>query len=137
MNSIKANATLIFCFLALSLSSQAQSLPEADEKALNQTKQILADPVALHEATKNDPKAQAALKQAELIFGANNPQAMQLASKIFERMIRESGGQIDSVSGQLESGKRNPAQFLNSLTAEERQMIRSLATQLQKNPGRR
>ncbi len=129
--------SILFVTLAI-LTARAQSrgqLDPNDEKALGQTKALLADKTSRDAAIKTDPKAVQADAYTKKVAGQKTEDVYALASKVFDRLIRKYNGDADKLKQVLADAVRNPAAFANEFTPEELAVLKDVAAKIPQPAG--
>lgn len=85
-------------------------------------------------AADPDPAARAAAAQARAVApNAESEDAMYgVASGVLEDYVRKTGGDPAKMEALAEEAKRNPARFYESLSAEQKAQIKSIADQIER-----
>ena len=115
--------------MTLVLKAEAQKLDQASEDALKDTKKLLTTPAERAKAIKGNQQAEEANRKAESIGGSpqNTQQIYNISADVFDKMIRDSGGDSTKVQEQLLKAQGNPEAFFKNLSPEQRAAIEKLA----------
>src|SRR5262249_41671326 len=108
----------------------AYSLDEDDQKALQQTQELLVDPSKRSEAlTTQDAKK--ADEHTKSVGGAHSEEIYGLASKVFEKLVQKYNGDADKLREVIEKAKRDPSGFANSeFSPEELEALKTIGQKL-------
>lgn len=110
--------------------AQDKKEQEYYENAIRETQNVLTDTTQREKAIQQSPEAQKADAQVKQLAGdqKTHEEYYKLASEIF-------GGYKDeeSMKSSISNGTRDPAQFYDSLTPEQKAKIKELSEKL--NPG--
>ena len=107
-------------------------LGKASQEALAKTKELLLNAQQRGEHIKNDKQAQKADDIVKNLGGTPEQQQdiYKLAATIFEKMIKENGGDATEVQRQL---LQKPETFAGSLNPDQMEKLRKIANDIQKN----
>jgi len=121
-------AVLLFPFIAI-----AEDLDMASEEALQNTKKMLGDVSERQKIINIDPSSAKADQELKKTVGAQNVEKVYgLSGGIFERLVRETGGDQVKLQKLLDDLQRNPASLDAYLTPEQRLEIKKMADDLAK-----
>jgi ethanolamine utilization microcompartment shell protein EutL len=108
------------------------------QQALSQTQNLLTSPTQRNQAISGDPAAKAADAQLQNLMGspALTEQSYALAAEIMGGLVQAHGADTQAMQKALDQAARDPAAFLNSLTPEQREKIKKMATEIESNKPR-
>jgi hypothetical protein len=116
--------------LAFAQQQTGNSLAPADQKALQQTQEVLTDKSKRKDALTTDA-AKKADAYATSVGGNHTDDIYSLASKVFEKLVIKYNGDSNKIAEVLERAKKDPASFANSeFSSEELKALKELAGKL-------
>ncbi len=118
----------ISAVVTLSLSVLAEEMDEVNTEALNKTIELL-NSKSQREGVINDSKeAQKADRMAQDLMGnsENMDELYQAAGEIFRKLANDSNGDLQKMMRSLQEAQKNPEQFYNNMTDEQKAMIKNL-----------
>lgn len=113
----------------------AQPLDAASTEALQKTQNLLFNPEQRAQAMKNDPKALANDAKVKSSLGDQTQPAYELSAQVLETIVKKTNGdprQMQEIVNQLMT---NPQLLEQYLTPQQRDQIRSMASQIEKQQG--
>ena len=103
--------------------------------ALTQTLELLVDPKARETSIKSLGPAARKADDGVVDLVGGDPQKKEeiykISSMIFRRIVAEANGDPTRLQELLEEAARNPSQFMQKMTPEERKQIKSLAESIE------
>ena len=124
---------LCFLFRASVVKADPTELDEHSQKALIQTKQLLEDPKQREKAINQDADAKRANQQVKELVGgrvALTPEIYDLASAVFENVVKESHGDPVKMKQAMEKFQRDPSSFAESWTPAQKEKLHELSEKL-------
>ena len=125
--------------LGLILFSLMVSALDADSQdSLNKTQTLLKDRSQRESAAKATPESREAHEKAKNVAGSpeNTDKIYNISSDIMATLTEESGGDPQKLQEIVNSFKANPQAFYDRLTPAQREQIRGLAADIEKNQGK-
>lgn len=113
----------------------AKPLDAASLEALQKTQGLLINPEQRAQAMKNDPKALANDAKVKSTLGNQSQPAYELSAQVLETIVKKTNGdpkQMQEIVNQLMS---NPQMLEQYLTPQQRDQIRGMASQIEKQQG--
>lgn len=145
---MKTNLFSVIAISALIFAAQAQSqsktqgqpatkqLDKYDEQALQQTTELLTDKTIREKAISKDPKAQQADAYAKKVAGEKTEDVYALAAKVFDRLVRKYGGDVDKLKEVIAKAQKDPAGFATTeFSPEEIKMLKEISAQIPQTNG--
>lgn len=110
--------------------------PEAalKKEAMDNTVQMLTDPVLYQAAAQENGETKKAASQLDQITNdpAQQQKIREIAASIFKKMGDKTGNDSKSINESLSAAQSNPEAFAQSISAEDMAKIRSLASEIEK-----
>lgn len=130
---IIAVAFVIIATTTTFAQQNSSGLSSADQQALQQTKELLTNKNQRESALTTE-SAKAADSYVKSLGGAQHSEDIyNLASQVFEKLVKKYNGDANKIAEILEKAKTDPAGFANSeFTAEELAALKALAQKLPK-----
>jgi hypothetical protein len=118
---------LILCLV--SNFGQAENAKPTDDKALEQTQELLKDPNQRKEFIDKTPDAKKTNDDLKTLVGSdqNLEEAYKLAAELFGKITAEANGDPEKMKKLLEEAQKNPAAFANSWSPEQKEKLKSIA----------
>lgn len=113
----------------------AQPLDNASLEALHKTQDLMISPEQRAQAMKNDQKALANDAKVKSTLGNQAQPAYELSAQVLENIVRQTNGdpkQMQEIVNQLMT---NPQLLEQYLTPQQRDQIRGMASQIEKQQG--
>lgn len=110
-------------------------MDSADQEALKQTQELLKNKTQRDQAIKDSPAAQQAADFVQQLTGGDQQMSediFALAAEVFSIVVQESKGDVNKMNLLLENFKKNPAQFAEKWSPEQKSRLKSLADKLEK-----
>ncbi len=127
-------ALSVFIFLFFSESAKAQALSDpGSAEALEKTTALLRDQSQREKAISESPDAKKNHADLKELAGSeeNINGAYGISANIFEKMVRDSGGDVSLMQKMIEKAQRDPSSFYESLTPDQKKNIDALAKQIE------
>ena len=104
-------------------------------KALEQTMQLLTNMGELRQEAAKTPQGQASMSQLDRLGGseAQNEAIMKLAAEVFQKMVKDSNGDIGKLQEKMKEAQKNPERFAESWSSSEKQALKEIARGLPSN----
>ncbi len=109
-------------------------LDTASEEALRKTQQLLTTPGQREQVIGGYARAKQADAQVDALTGSNavmKEQIYRAASGAMGDITNANGGDPDAMAKMLEKAQKDPEGFLNSLSPETQDQVRSIARDLE------
>lgn len=126
----KFSIRVLVTIAALNLAyAEDGELDSASKEALDQTKELLSSPAALHRAAKEDPNAQKAQDSVENLelSKESNAELYKISGQILEKMVKDTKGDPAEMTVKSVELMKDPESLEKMLTPEQRETIRKLA----------
>jgi hypothetical protein len=106
---------------------------EINEEALRNTQRLLRDPNERQNAIANDPTALQADQRARQLLGPNSEKAYELSAQLMQTIVRETNGDPQKMQKLILELQSNPHALEKFLTPAQRDMIRQMASDVEKS----
>jgi hypothetical protein len=126
---------LAICLATVTAQAQARGskpLSKDDQKALDETQEMMRDRSAIDAYAAKNADAKAADAQVKALMGDQTDATYDLASEIFGDLVRQANGDPVKLMKLVEEAKKNPEAFAKKLTPEQKAKINSMATTIDK-----
>jgi hypothetical protein len=133
-NSARGVFLTLVVFGAMSAFGEKAQLSQDDQKALQETQDLLRDQKQRDEYIKSSPDAQKTMDQVKTLGGSQqNMDAMfNISADIFQSLVNEAGGDPVKLQMLLAEAQKNPEKFFNKLSAQQKENIRKVAGDIEK-----
>lgn len=120
--------SLILCLLLTPWSLWADDSSEVNQKALEQTMDLLKNAEQRQKVIDKSDSAQRADKMANQVMGSEQgaDELYDASSQIFRNLAESTGGDSKQMEAILSEAMKNPEGFLKSLSAQDQQLIKQL-----------
>jgi hypothetical protein len=108
-------------------AEDSAALDHASQEALQKTMDLLKQPQLRAGALKDKGAGQADQQLRGLVGDEDAEKTYQLASQIFEDMVKSAHGDVSALAAQVEEAQRHPEKFALKLTPEQRQELLEIA----------
>lgn len=108
---------------------------QINAEALSNTQSMLRNPSERQKALANDPKAQASDNKVRSLLGPNTEKAYEISAQLMERIVSETGGDPQKMQRLMLELQSNPQSLEKYLTPAQRDMIRQMASDVEKSKG--
>ncbi len=108
---------------------------EVNAEALRNTQQMLRNPAEREKAMANDPTALQADSKAKQILGPNTEKAYELSAQLMQTIVAETNGDPKKMQQLMQELQSNPHALEKYLTPAQRDMIRQMASDVEKSKG--
>jgi hypothetical protein len=134
-NSLTRPFILALLILVFTVDVRAQ-LDPASQEASEQTSALLQTESTRNAAISASPEATKNHQDLTKLAGSReNVNAVYgLSANIFDKMVKDSGGNGALMQYWMEQAQKNPESFFNNLTAEQRRNLEALAHQIESTP---
>lgn len=117
----------------------AADLDAPSQEALGQTQSVLRSPKERDAAFKENPKYKEAEGGANALVQGNEAQKQQMyemAAQLMKTLAEKSGGDAAVMQEMMIRAQKDPAQFMREfMTESQKQQVRDLATDIEKQKG--
>jgi hypothetical protein len=113
-------------------------VPQENQAALQQTKDLLKDKNARDAAIKGNSKAEAADSYVKQLTGGNSGMSEEvyaLATEVFTWMSERAKGDPEKMQKEIEQFTSNPSAFAESWPADKKAKLKELANKLNRKPS--
>lgn len=109
-------------------------MDEASQQALGETQKTMTNRVEREKIKKDNAALQQVDADVEALVGnGTNKDAMyEAAAKILGDMAKDTDGDPDKMREVMQNAQRDPKAFLNSLSEDNKKMIRGIAEDIEK-----
>lgn len=117
------------------LAGPALALDKDKQDALKNTQALLASPEAMKAFAKDNADASRALEQTNQITKGNkaqNAEITDISSSVFADMVKQNDGDAAAMQEKLQNALKDPAAFIKTLSPQQQERIRSLASEMEK-----
>ena len=120
----------------LSTPAFAEPLDAPSQQALEQTLELLNNRHQRQKAVSGSQAARSAQNKALSLVGTeqNLDELYKISGEIFKTLVNQNGGDTEKMNSRLDRANQNPAQYYQTLTPAQKQMIKELADKLQSPP---
>lgn len=108
---------------------------QINAEALRNTQQLLRNPSEREKAIANDPKAVEADSKAKQLLGPNTEKAYELSAQLMQTIVAETNGDPQKMQQLMQELQSNPHALEKYLTPAQRDMIRQMASDVEKSKG--
>lgn len=121
--------SILITVFFLAQIGHSQELDQYDQKALQQTMDLLKNQNEREKAIKGDAAAEKADAYAKDLFGnaGGSNELYELAADLFADMAKQSGGDVDKMKALVEQYQRDPAAFAEKWSPEQKQKLKGLS----------
>lgn len=118
----------ISAVFTLSISVLAEELDAVNTEALNKTIELLNSSSQRQTVTDTSPEAAKADNMAKELMGSpqNVDKLYNAAGEIFRKLAQDNNGEVAKMVEALQNAQGNPEAFYQSMTPEQKEMIRKL-----------
>src|SRR5665213_1196105 len=120
--------------LAAANPALAQELDKDQVTALNQTKDLLKDPVERQKAINLDPKAKDIDNKVNALAGtgANKEAIYDVASQLMDKIAADAHGDPEKMQELMSEAAKNPEAFRNKYFSEDQKnQVRGIANKIE------
>lgn len=117
------------------IAPSAGAQDPATQQALRETQEALTDPTKRAAMIKGDAKAEAFDAKVKSQLGDQTDGAYQISSRIMEKLVQESGGDVSKMQATMTKLMANPQLLEEYLSAADRAQISQMAGKIEDNKG--
>ncbi|MEK7356721.1 MAG: hypothetical protein AAB250_09740 [Bdellovibrionota bacterium] len=128
-------SSLALCVFAFDVEGQARGskpLSPDDQKALQETQEMLRDRSQVEAFAAKDPNAKGADEMVKSLMGPDSGKAYDLAADIFADLVRQAEGDPGKLMQLIQNAQKNPEKFATQLSPSQKTQMKALAAGVEK-----
>lgn len=126
--------TIGCCLILILIASQVQAeLDQYDQKALQQTQELLKNPSERNKAIANDKAAKDIDAKTGSLAGSaeKKEEIYSIAAQVMEKITKDANGDPEKMKKLLQEAQSNPEAFYNKFDSSQKSQIQNLAGKIE------
>ena len=131
MKSTVVSLLIIVVAIITARAQAEKDLSAVNQEALTKTKSLMLNPEERESALARDPKARQADTFTQKVGGAQKENIYELATKVFERLVKKYDGDVDKMKAVIEKAQQDPSGFATTeFSPDEIKILKEISSRL-------